>query len=180
MLFELLLYTLATSVGYTSNYLYSALGVYHGSKGVRYYAEVHTTRQNILVHVIGMPFTIYGMTLWIPGVAEQFFALDPFITRNMLFLYYLGLYSYISLDVCVYYCFMYFPAVLCGYYTYAGTNTDIIVGLTTSIVALVFQEIVGHKWGGDPPSRPEAVFNAILYAKYFSAQSLKNILRYKI
>ena len=75
---------------------------------------------------------------------------------------------------------MYFPTVLLAIDNYVGGVNDILLGLGISTTALVFQEVVGHKLSGDPPSRPEAVFNAILYAMYFSANSLKNIVRYKL
>lgn len=177
---EFLYILLALSAGYSTNYVLPLLGIYHGKKGVDYYAEVHTRRQNIIVHVIGMPFTIYGMTLWIPALGEITYGIDPYLSANALFAYYLGLYSYIKLDDCVYYCFMYYPTILISSHFYVGGIYDLLLGLSISTIALVFQEIVGHKMGGDPPSRPEAVLNAIFYAKYFSAKSLKNILRYKL
>lgn len=48
------------------------------------------------------------------------------------------------------------------------TNMIFATGLCISTLALLFQEYVGHYWGGDIPSRFEAIPNAILYAKYFS------------
>lgn len=47
-------------------------------------------------------------------------------------------------------------------------------GCTVSTVALIIQEILGHWVGGDDPSRPEAVGNAILYAMYFSVSHFFN------
>ena len=170
----------ALGAGYATNYLCHMLGVYYGKKGVKYYSEVHIKKQNIIVHVIGMPFTIYGMTLWLPALAEYALEYDPLLTRLCLYLYYNGLYSYISLDDCVYFNFMYFPAVLLSTFYYVGGLYDIIWGLSISTIALVFQEVVGHNMSGDPPSRPEAVLNAILYAMYFSAHSFKRILRGKL
>jgi hypothetical protein len=41
-------------------------------------------------------------------------------------------------------------------------------GFITSFLALGFQEGIGHYIGGDIPSRPEGVLNAIVYAMYFS------------
>ena len=41
-------------------------------------------------------------------------------------------------------------------------------GFSISFIALVFQEIAGHYYGGDDPSRLEAIPNAIIYAMYFS------------
>ena len=83
--------------GYGTNFILPLLGIYHGKKGVDYYAEVHTRRQNILAHVAGMPVTIFGMTLWIPAIGEWAYQLDPHLTQYCLFSYYLDLYSYIKL-----------------------------------------------------------------------------------
>ena len=41
-------------------------------------------------------------------------------------------------------------------------------GFSISFLALLFQEIVGHYYGGDELSRFEAIPNAIIYAMYFS------------
>ena len=41
-------------------------------------------------------------------------------------------------------------------------------GLGYAAGGLLFQEAIGHKCGGDIPSRSEGVPNAILYALYFS------------
>ncbi len=40
--------------------------------------------------------------------------------------------------------------------------------------SLVIQESIGHYIGGDPPSRPEAVPNAIVYACYYSVNHLRD------
>ena len=48
-------------------YMLSLFGVYIGQRGVNYYGEVHSTYHNAMVHTICMPFTIYGMLLWIPN-----------------------------------------------------------------------------------------------------------------
>ena len=41
-------------------------------------------------------------------------------------------------------------------------------GLLISFIALICQEFYGHYLGGDDPSRPEGVLNAIMYAKFYS------------
>ena len=41
-------------------------------------------------------------------------------------------------------------------------------GFLVSFIALGCQEFFGHYLGGDDPSRPEAVPNAIVYATLFS------------
>ena len=54
------------------------------------------------------------------------------------------------------------------YYFTKKTHHVIKHGLSISTGSLVIQEVFGHYYGGDELSRPEAVFNAILYATYFS------------
>ena len=44
--------------------------------------------------------------------------------------------------------------------------------LTICIPSLICQEVIGHYIGGDIPSRPEGVLNAIVYAMYFSVSHL--------
>lgn len=58
---------LGTSMGlmsydYLSNYMLV------GIPGVNYYAEAHLTLWNSYVHTVFMPFTTYGMLLWIPAL----------------------------------------------------------------------------------------------------------------
>lgn len=176
-LIQLYCFLSSFAVGYGTNFILPLLGVYNGEKAIKYYSEVHTKKQNIVVHIIGMPFTILGMTLWIPSLGEMLLDYDPYITQYCLFLYYLGLYSYIRYDDCIYYCFMYYPTIMIGNQLYISGFYSLLYGLLLSTSALVFQEIVGHNWGGDAPSRPEGVLNAIFYAKYFSARSLKKLIR---
>ena len=167
-----------------------------GLAGVDYYAEAHMTRWNSYMHTIGMPFTIYGMVLWIPGLLR----LDPTnATRLMTVLYglYGGHYFAIDTKIAILYYLVYGVSLVNGLLTYyqyynnskktitnSNNNTTNIksiatpstfstqkafrVGLLTSIGALLFQEYIGHWLGGDIPSRWEAIPNAILYAKFFS------------
>lgn len=44
--------------------------------------------------------------------------------------------------------------------------------LTICIPSLICQEVVGHYFAGDIPSRSEGVLNAIIYAMYFSVSHL--------
>ena len=174
-------YLLGSSLfGYFTHFLLNCFCCLSGQKAVNYYAEVHTTKQNIVCHIIGMPFTILGMTLWIPPIFNYIGISDYWLVQWSLFMYYLGHYVKVNLDTSVYFCFMYYPVVYIGNMMYIGGTFDIIRGLLISIFALVFQEVIGHNLGNDPPSRPEGVLNAIFYAKYFSANSFKKFIRYKI
>ena len=44
--------------------------------------------------------------------------------------------------------------------------------LSICVPSLIFQEAIGHYFGGDIPSRSEGVLNAIVYAMYFSVSHL--------
>ncbi len=166
-----------------------------GVEGVNYYGEAHLTRWNAYMHTIGMPFTIYGMVQWIPALLN---APPKQAKKIMEFLYfaYGGHYLHVNPPITLFYYAMYYPCIYYGNKHYEiqyranknfitnnngqntlsitrrlnsnETNWILLRGLCISTVALIFQEIVGHSWGGDIPSRWEAIPNAILYAKLFS------------
>ena len=54
-------------VGIILPFILSLFGILVGQRGVDYYGEVHSTFHNCIVHTIFMPFTTYGMLLWIPN-----------------------------------------------------------------------------------------------------------------
>ena len=60
--------------------------MYVGQKGVSYYGEAHLSPWNAWIHTLVMPFSIYGMLLWIPALLR----LNPKNARKLIwFLYYL-------------------------------------------------------------------------------------------
>ena len=72
---------------------------------------------------------------------------------------------------------MYYVLCISAYRTYKKTTNKkptisnfklFLHGFVTSFLSLLFQEIVGHYMGGDIPSRPEGVLNAILYSVIYS------------
>ena len=78
-----------------------------------------------------------------------------------------------GLLVAFYYMFPLYFAIRHSEYNY--DNTFLFrKGLKIMTIALIFQEIFGHYLGGDPPSRMEAIPNAILYAMYYSVSHLLN------
>ena len=171
--------------------------MYVGQKGVSYYGEAHLSPWNAWIHTLVMPFSIYGMLLWIPALLR----LNPKNARKLIwFLYYLwgGHYYEINkLGALMYFC-MYWYTVNQATKNYwieynricddddkkNDCDKDIALvnkintkanwylfkkGILYSTAGLVFQEGFGHWIGGDIPSRPEAVLNAIVYAMYFSS-----------
>lgn len=150
-------------------------GIKIGQEGVDYYAEVHTTKLNSYIHTFFMPFTIYGMFLWIP----QFLNLGFYnsIRFNIcLYISYMTHYMIINPLIGVILCIFYFIPLLLSYVTYMRINIHklLYIGLSVSTIALVIQEVFGHWYAGDPPSRFEAIFNAILYAPYYSISHINN------
>ena len=145
------------------------LGITTGKKGLAYYAEVHQSQWNRFIHSLFMPVASTGTLLLIPGVAgatkSQAKSLWAFVLST-----YLAHYFTIDLRVAfvttmIYLnCFAYLDSL------YDETNAA-KKGFLAMTGALFIQEIIGHYLGGDPPSRFEAIPNAILYAPYFAVSS---------
>ena len=178
---ELLLLSYASLflLGYGLDTILDYYNVYSNRKGIDYYAEVHTTRQNIFVHVVCMPFTIYGMLLWIPAVLLCD-ASNAYTVQVGLYFFYLGHYIRIDPLTAFYYTLLYIPSILFAAQNFVGGLSDFAYGFGVSAGVLLIQEYVGHHLGCDPSSRPEGVLNAILYAIYFSAEHFRNYCEYMI
>ena len=164
------IYINAGVFGFISHILFNYLGVLHDNEGVEYYAEVHTTRWNAYIHTIGMPFTIYGMLLWIPALLCKSSYDANRLQRSLYIMYmchYLIINVYITLGIMLMYIT---PLILSIEKVYGNYDRKYLFtyGFSISFIALVFQEIAGHYYGGDEPSRLEAIPNAIIYAIYFS------------
>jgi hypothetical protein len=156
--------------GYFFDWLQWLVGMNYGVEGVGYYAEVHTSFWNSLIHTFFMQFTMLGMWLWIPAL----FNLPPRVAervRNWSAAFYVGLYGKINWVRCIMTCMIYTPMYIYSdyfYYTYFLRLNLLVTGLAFSVIALGIQESLGHYVGGDDPSRAEGVLNAILYAPYYS------------
>lgn len=152
-----------------------------GIEGVKYYKEAHLSVWNTTIHALIMPYTIYGMLIWIPGLLR----LNSINSRKLnYYLYFLwgGHYFIISKIGGLIYFLNYFYSV-----KYANTyiitfyeknklkknvhNLLVIKGLLISFGGLLFQEIIGHYIGKDINSRLEGIPNAIIYAMYFSSNN---------
>ena len=167
--------------------------MYVGQQGVSYYGEAHLSPWNAWIHTMMMPFSIYGILLWIPALLR----LEPKNARKLIwFLYYLWgghYYDMNKLGALMYFCMYWYTVnkVVVNYrldYEKIADgdkkkndcdNETVLVntkatwylfkkGILYSSAGLLFQEGFGHWIGGDIPSRPEAVLNAIIYAMYFS------------
>ena len=145
---------------------------YIGYKGIDYYAEVHMQPLNSIIHSIYMPFTIYGMLLWIPQVFKfncndskklQYVLYVMYMTHYIIINYKVGLYIALYYSIPLYYARLTYDKIICNY---------MLNGLFISLSALLIQEGFGHWYSGDPPSRLEGIPNAIMYAMYYSVGHL--------
>ena len=153
-------------------YLLNSYGMLIGYEGVQYYAEVHTTFLNSIIHTMFMPFTTYGILLWAPrvitydynlGIKIQHFLYSAYMTHYLLINPFIGALT----SILYYYPLFYAKLDYKNKVMYPFTS-----GLFISTIALAIQEVFGHWLSGDPPSRIEAVPNAILYAMYYSVSHL--------
>ena len=172
------LYILTFLIGFYSNIPLSKI-MLTGSDGLEYYTEAHLTKWNSNVHTICMPFSMYGLLLSIPsffGISSD----QAKILAKCLYIFYIGHYLTLDAYVTLLYICMYYPTVKFGLNYF--NNNDIInhrkstfiKGVVISSISLGTQELLGHYYSGDMPSRPEGVLNAILYAIYFSVHNLIN------
>jgi hypothetical protein len=146
----------------------------NGQAGLDYYGEVHLSSWNSWVHTIGMPFTFYGISCWFPAL---FGLSNKGMNRMQKYVWYLLFMHYIYIDILrgLFCALFYIVPMINAHDTveFSKSRWDLIKhGLIYSVVALVCQEYFGHYLGGDDPSRPEAVPNAIVYATYYSTYHL--------
>lgn len=171
---EIALNNCIITFGYLFNNIQNMLGMYNLQKGIDYYAEVHQSNWNSMIHTYFMPLTMLGMCVWVPAVLNLNYR-DAFKLQNYVFVFYFGLYLRISPLIAILFSMYYLPT-----FTYGGSIYKVLVfrkkrlicGLSIAIVALLIQETFGHYSGGDNPSRIEGVINAILYAPYYSVSHI--------
>lgn len=146
-------------------------------KGVDFYAEVHQSFWNALIHTFFMLGTMFGMFLWVPALLNC----DPNTAkkyRNFTCLIYIGHYIQISLFTSFFVCAWYYKVYKYSENVYASNyktkKSNFVYGLLFSIISLFIQETLGHYIGGDPASRLTfwPILNAVLYAPYFSVDHL--------
>jgi len=146
----------------------------NGEDGLDYYAEVHLSSWNSCVHTIGMPFTFYGISCWVPPL---FNLSNKNMNKMQLYLWYLIFMHYISINFfsglfCT--LFYVYPMILAYGMVKTSSSKWLLFkhGMIYSVLALVVQEYFGHYLGGDDLSRIEAIPNAIAYSVYYSTYHL--------
>lgn len=150
-------------------------GFLYGQEAVNYYGEVHQSKWNSNIHTLFMPFTSFGFLISVPallGMPKQ----SANLLQECVYYFYLSHYLMISLKVSFVFALTYYFIQERAQYYYKNNIKNAIGGLILSTISLVIQEVVGHQYGGDQPSRLEAVFNAILYANYYASANLIDVV----
>ena len=154
--------------------IFNLLGIYTGEKAIKYYGEVHQSKWNSLVHTAGMPFTYYGLLIFVPGL----FGLNRIKThlfQLFFYNYFISYYATLNLKVSAIVALLYLPSHVyaVNYYKYSFDRiVATLYGFMVAFSALTIQEVFGHWLGGDPPSRIEAIPNAIWHAGFYSVWHL--------
>lgn len=181
-------YVLAFLIGTYFDKIQDAIGSASGWEGVEYYAEIHNSFWNSLIHTFFMPMTMFGILLWVPAllVGENKTIEDRFNfkdnewdyieydhdigLRNSFILFHIGLYNNFSPKITMLVMLWYFPAYIVSIHFYRNNNRlyNFLIGFTIMTTALGIQEYFGHYLCGDVPSRTEAIPNSILYAPFYS------------
>lgn len=167
---------LGSFLGCMTPFIFNLVGVYTGQEAIEYYAEVHQSKWNSFIHTIGMPFTYYGLLLCVPPI---FCRTKRNIARLQLFFYpyFISYYLYLNFWVGLIVAICYFPSQERAMFRMNISKnklTTAIYGMMVATTALTFQEVFGHWLGGDPPSRLEAIPNAIWHAGFYSVWHLLN------
>ena len=164
------MFLILTGISLSVSPVFSKCGILTGHAGLDYYAEVHQSKWNSFIHTLGMPFTVYGISCWFPTL---FCLNNEKMNKMQLYVWYMLSVHYLSIDfmrgmLCI--MFYIYPAYKSYLKTKNSKSTLKLAGhgLAVSTGALLVQEVIGHYLGGDAPSRAEGVFNAILYAIFYS------------
>ena len=147
------------------------MGIMHGLDAVNYYAEVHKSQWNSNIHTLFMPSSCYGILIAVPAIFKMT-KKNANILQEFVYYFYISHYLTISLKIGVTFGCIYYFVQECAKRYYMNNNKTIVKGLLISTTSLVIQEVIGHSYGGDEPSRLEGVFNAILYANYYAVSNL--------
>ena len=157
--------------GYFLTTILSIMGIMNGNEAIIYYGEVHLSQWNSNIHTIFMPFTCYGFLLAVPAIM-QLNNRKANVLQECVFLFYTAHYLTISFYITIPFMCIYYPVLYFAKHFYQNNIKNIVIGLTISTVSLVIQEVIGHQFGGDQPSRADGVLNAILYANYYAVKNL--------
>lgn len=153
----------------------SYFGILVSYPGVDYYAQVHLSFWNSLIHTILMPFTYFGLNLVVPALLR---IKDSWHIQLLVFMMYMTHYFTFCPLTAILSTLYYYYTIKFAHKLYIKKITSyfgyVLLGFFISTFALIIQEYYGHYIGGDKPSRLDSysILNAILYAKFYSVHHL--------
>lgn len=136
-----------------------------GKEAVDYYAEVHKSTANCILHTLCIPFASYFLYSAIP----QLFFLPKYQGDRVIISVNLAFFTmyFIELDTAgtIRTILLYFPPL----YFYLRDKEYTQFALLKFGMIMLFIEKIGHDILEKAESRPEGILNAILYSHYFNA-----------
>lgn len=159
-------YVIAFMIGCMMPRMMKFIGMSTGYEGLDYYAEVHQSFFNSLIHTVFMTVTVYGIMLWVPYLLGY---IHGYLFQYPAFFAYLVYYgSFTQLGTALSFLLFCYPIYLASKH-YVYTPQTWKKGIMYMVGALIIQEVFGHWVGGDNPSRTEAIPNAIVYAPMYAS-----------
>lgn len=136
--------------------------------GLYTYAEIHNNDANIIMHVLGMPFVMYGCFRGIPSLFYMNKEQMIFFARSIMSTYILY-YSFINWKYGFISYILGMPIYTLSIKHYKPNNGNTLRCILIIFTALYFQEVCGHTLFENVNSRMEIKYisNAILYAPLF-------------
>lgn len=160
----------AVALGLFTSTIFDKYDILYGREGLDYYAEVHKSKFNSWIHTFFMLGTVYGFSCSVPAlfpINGQFRNL----MQRFVWIWYLSHYTTIDIGTTIGVFFAYVVPASKAFDRVTQNQSRLklfLHGILWSVVCLGIQETFGHYIGGDDPSRPEGVWNAIVYAPMYS------------
>lgn len=185
-------YTIAFLFGLYFNHIQNLIGMKSGWEAIDYYTEVHLSFWNSIIHTFFMPWTMFGIFVWLPAVfvGDKYIVEDVWDSyelrwkqnivpydiemRNTIICFFLGIYLNLSPKITLAVMLWYFLPYSASMWFYRSQTPfyNFVFGFSVMVIALGIQEYFGHYLCGDDTSRIEAIPNAILYAPFYSVSHL--------
>ena len=134
-------YLISVFLGANMDYFMKKANILTLQEGVDHYEEAHYSKWNCYMHTLGMPFTIYGLALFLPALFKLTYE-KAIVFRTSVLLFYLTHYIHINLQIGLMTYILFSLAMIRANDTYDEKRIPwmLLKGFTISLLALSFQE----------------------------------------
>lgn len=160
---------------------YFDLTVWTGDKGLEVYDEVHQNDMNALIHAVFLPFVFYGVMIALPALFPTTALVRKYIILSLNCMY-ISSYWYVGMQYWFDTLVWMAPATVLAIHTVTKMEqtqrcSTFFTGLCYMVAALTIQEVVGHMWFEEVPSRLtwSYVLNAIMYSPAFYVKYMTTV-----